>query len=40
MSMDTNTRSVLEEFTFTIGCRDVILREIIVTDLDELRERR
>lgn len=33
--MDTNTRSVLEESTFMIDCKDVILREFIVTDLDE-----
>lgn len=33
--MDTNTRSVSEESTFMIDCKDVILREFIVTDLDE-----
>ncbi|MGG4498860.1 GNAT family N-acetyltransferase [Brevibacillus reuszeri] len=32
--MDVNTRSVSEEFIFTIDCPDVILREFVVTDLD------
>jgi len=32
--IDANTRSVSEENTFTIDCKDVILREFTVTDLD------
>ncbi|WP_159887944.1 GNAT family N-acetyltransferase [Paenibacillus puerhi] len=32
--MDTNTHSISEENTFTIDCKDVILREFIDTDLD------
>ncbi|NIK75501.1 RimJ/RimL family protein N-acetyltransferase [Paenibacillus castaneae] len=33
--MNTNTRSVSEQNMFSIDCKDVILREFIVTDLDK-----
>jgi len=35
--VDAHTRSVSEENTFIIDCKDVILREFIVTDLDEFQ---
>lgn len=33
--MNTNARSVSNETIFTIECKDVILREFLVTDLDD-----